>query len=1001
MSTNLMKRTACVIAGAGPAGLMLGYLLARAGVMVTVVEKHTDFLRDFRGDTIHPSTLQVMEELGLSEDFLSLPHTRAEKLSAEMGGRNLTIADFSRLPVSHRFIAFMPQWDFLNFLAAKAQRYPNFKLVMQAQVVDLVEDNGRVCGLVVDTPEGEMTIASDLVVGADGRNSVIRTKAGLTVESFGVPSEVVWMKLSKQPGDPNEVMGHAGPRQGLVLIDRGDYWQCGYVVRRTTFAHIKQQGIDAFRTMVAEISPLPAERMAEIRSFDEDTSLLTVRIDRLKQWWRPGLLCIGDAAHAMSPIGGVGVNLAIQDAVAAANILAAPLCDRVLTAKHLAAVERRRSFPTRATQKLQLMMRSSRRKDEADESKRKGPPAFIRGIARWPVLAHLAGRLIGLGFRMEHIRHPLYGWSREEAVGEIVHELLKTRFPLPLEEIRSYLSEHHSWEGEVEHRRRDGTPVFITTRWVAAELPADAGFVIIQTNNDITEMKRVQNDLAEREEHLRSILDTVPESMIVIDEAGIITSFSAAAERLFGYRAAEVYGKNVKMLMPNPDRDAHDTYISRYLTTGERRIIGYGRVVTGLRKDGSVFPMELAVGEARTNGKRIFTGFIRDLTSRQKIEEELRQSQKMEAIGQLTGGLAHDFNNLLTVISGNLEMMEAKLSDPNLRVLLEEAQSAAEDGAKLTGQLLAFGRRQPLNPKLVDVGQLVSSFSELLRRTLGESIEFRTVISGAQNEALVDGSQLQNALLNLAINARDAMPRGGRLSVEISRVKLDVDYAQMYPNVRTGEFVLISVTDTGSGMTPEVKEKAFEPFFTTKGVGSGTGLGLSMVYGFAKQSGGNIQLYSEPGQGTSVRMFLPAAQRDVDKRSVEEAGRLTHSPPPGGTEKILVVEDDARVRRVAISRLISFGYEVVEAENGSDALAQLARHRDVALLFTDIVMPGGMTGDELAHHVRAERPDIKVLFTSGYAEPAIAGRELAHSGSWLKKPYTARELAVRLRELLD
>ena len=261
-------------------------------------------------------------------------------------------------------------------------------------------------GLTVETPGGGLIIRSALVVGADGRNSVVREKAGLMVESFGSPSEVIWMKLSKQPGDPNEVMGHAGPRQGFVLIDRGEYWQCGFVVRRMTFEEIQNKGIEAFRAMVAEVSPLPADRMQEIRSF-EDTSLLVVRIDRLKQWWRPGLICIGDAAHAMSPIGGVGVNLAIQDAVAAANILAAPLREGRLEDAHLAAVERRRTFPTKATQKLQLMMRSSRRTDDSDDRKRKGPPAFIRGIARWPVLAHLAGRLMGLGFRMEHVRSGL------------------------------------------------------------------------------------------------------------------------------------------------------------------------------------------------------------------------------------------------------------------------------------------------------------------------------------------------------------------------------------------------------------------------------------------------------------------------------------------------------------------------------------------------------------------------------------------------------------------
>jgi 2-polyprenyl-6-methoxyphenol hydroxylase-like FAD-dependent oxidoreductase len=403
MSEQQKIRTTCAIAGAGPAGLMLGLLLARAGVDVTVVEKHADFLRDFRGDTIHPSTLEVMRELGLIDEFLKLPHTRAPKLSAEMGGRTVTIADFSRLPVRNRFIAFMPQWDFLQFLAGEAQRYPNFRLIMQAQVVEILEEDGAVSGLVTETPVGRLAIHSRLVVGADGRNSAVREKAGLTVESFGIPSEVVWMKLSKQPGDPNEVMGHAGPRQGFVLIDRGDYWQCGYVIRRTTFAEIKAKGIEAFRQMVIGVSPLPPERLQEIRTFD-DTSLLTVRIDRLKQWWRPGLICIGDAAHAMSPIGGVGVNLAIQDAVATANILSRPLRDGTLKNADLAAVERRRSFPTRATQKLQLMMRSSRRTDEADDTRRKGPPAFIRGIARWPLLAHIAGRLIGLGFRMEHVR---------------------------------------------------------------------------------------------------------------------------------------------------------------------------------------------------------------------------------------------------------------------------------------------------------------------------------------------------------------------------------------------------------------------------------------------------------------------------------------------------------------------------------------------------------------------------------------------------------------------
>ncbi|WP_234884980.1 hybrid sensor histidine kinase/response regulator [Rhizobium rhizogenes] len=592
----------------------------------------------------------------------------------------------------------------------------------------------------------------------------------------------------------------------------------------------------------------------------------------------------------------------------------------------------------------------------------------------------------------------LYGWSRQEAIGQVVHELLATVFPEPLDKIRDKIARQVDWQGELIHHGRDGKPIVVASRWVVASSVDPARPVIVQTNTDISDLKRIQADLAEREAHLRSILATVPESMVVIDEGGTIASFSSAAEKLFGYSAEEVYGKNVRMLMPSPDREAHDGYLSHYLTTGERRIIGYGRVVSGQRKDGTVFPMELSVGEAIANGKRIFTGFVRDLTSRHKIEEELRQSQKMEAVGQLTGGLAHDFNNLLTVISGNLEMIEARLQDPKLLSLVLEAQAAADDGAKLTGQLLAFGRRQPLNPKLVDIGQLVSSFSDLLRRTLGETIELRTVVTGSMNEALVDGSQLQNALLNLVLNARDAMPRGGFLSIEISPVRLDADYAQMYPQVRTGEYVLISVTDTGVGMSSETQEHAFEPFFTTKGMG--TGLGLSMVYGFAKQSGGHVQLYSEIGQGTSIRIFLPA----LKARAAKEPPRAAEDKKlqiPKGFERILVVEDDARVRRVAVSRLLDAGYSVIEATNGAEALAAFQENPDIALLFTDVVMPGGMAGDELAHKVRALRPEIKVLFTSGYAEPTIAGRELAEAGSWLKKPYTARELAIRLRELLD
>ncbi|WP_332303629.1 FAD-dependent oxidoreductase [Rhizobium sp. GR12] len=397
-------RTSVAVAGGGPAGMMLGLLFARSGIDVIVVEKHGDFLRDFRGDTVHPSTLELMEQLGFGEEFLSLPHTRAPQLNAVIGGERITIADFSRLPVRHRFIAFMPQWDFLNFIVGKAGQYENFRLLMNAPVTGLIERDGRVGGLIVNTPEGVIEIAADLVVGADGRNSIVREAAGLEVQRFGIPTEVLWLRLSRQPGDPTETMGHAGSRQGFVMINRGDYWQCGYVVRKGFFADIKLQGIEAFRDRVAEICPFPRDRLDELTSWD-DVHLLTVRIDRLKRCWKPGLICIGDAAHAMSPVGGVGINLAVQDAVAAANVLVPVfLSGRAVADDDLAAIEKRRSFPTKATQFLQRMMRIGRKKEQADTAEKpKGPPAFVLAIMRFPLFAHLTGRLVGLGFRREKI----------------------------------------------------------------------------------------------------------------------------------------------------------------------------------------------------------------------------------------------------------------------------------------------------------------------------------------------------------------------------------------------------------------------------------------------------------------------------------------------------------------------------------------------------------------------------------------------------------------------
>ncbi|MEJ8574203.1 FAD-dependent oxidoreductase [Microbaculum marinum] len=396
----------CCIVGAGPAGLMLGLLLARSGVRATVVEKHEDFLRDFRGDTIHPSTLEVMAELGFLDEFLTLPHQKAEKLHAEIGGRQATIADFSRLPTRCKYIAFMPQWDFLDFLAGKAKELPGFRLLTGCETTGLTEDGKRVTGIRYRARDGrDQTLSAPLVVGADGRESVVRRAARLEVEDLGSSVDVLWMKLARRADDPPQPMSHAGPSQGLVMIDRGDYWQLGYVIRKGGFEQTRQEGLAALREKLAAVAPLPAERFEELAEWDQ-LHLLQVRMDRLKTWWKPGVLCIGDAAHAMSPIGGVGVNLAIQDAIAAANILAGPLRAGTLTDADLQAVQARRIFPTKATQAIQRMMRRKRKPGSEDPAARGRPPAFLRAIARSRLLPHLTGRLIGMGFRPEHVSAP-------------------------------------------------------------------------------------------------------------------------------------------------------------------------------------------------------------------------------------------------------------------------------------------------------------------------------------------------------------------------------------------------------------------------------------------------------------------------------------------------------------------------------------------------------------------------------------------------------------------
>lgn len=401
MAAEILE-TACCVVGGGPAGIMLGYLLARRGVQVTVLEKHKDFFRDFRGDTVHPSTLEVLSELGLLDEFLQLPHQQVESAGAVIGGVPFEVADFRHVPVTCKFVALMPQWDFLNFLADHARKLPSFQLLMQHEATALFNNGERVAGAVAQTESGEVQVHADLVVGCDGRHSITRRAAGLTVIEHGVPIDVLWFRISRKPGDPAQVLGNVNYGKALILINRSDYFQAGLIIPKGSFGAIQARGLDAFRADIRQLAPYLGERVNELRDW-EQVKILTVQINRLRRWHRPGLLCIGDAAHAMSPAGGVGINLAIQDAVATANLLAGPLLEGCVAEAALAAVEQRRTFPTRVTQAIQ----AAAHRGFARVFENPGPieaPWQLKAAVKIPGIHRALGYAVGVGVRPEHVR---------------------------------------------------------------------------------------------------------------------------------------------------------------------------------------------------------------------------------------------------------------------------------------------------------------------------------------------------------------------------------------------------------------------------------------------------------------------------------------------------------------------------------------------------------------------------------------------------------------------
>ena len=514
---------------------------------------------------------------------------------------------------------------------------------------------------------------------------------------------------------------------------------------------------------------------------------------------------------------------------------------------------------------------------------------------------------------------------------------------------------------------------------------------------DMTESRLAQEALRESEQLARGIIDNALDAFVQIDEQGLIRDWNAQAENIFGWPRNEVLGKNVFALIGQPDGQGPlRKALQSFLLSGSDVVRQPRRELQVRRRDGQEITVELSIAALRTRGGFLFNGFVRDLTDKIAAEDRIRQAEKMEAMGQLTGGIAHDFNNILTVITGTIEILaDAVQREPQLAAITRMIDEAAARGADLTQQLLAFARKQPLEPRETDVNTLIIETAKLLQRTLGEHVEIESVFEDETCPAIVDPNQLATAILNLALNARDAMPDGGKLIIETGSVVLDESYARTHSDVRPGRYAMIAVSDTGVGIPADMLDKVFDPFFTSKGPGKGTGLGLSMVYGFVKQSAGHIMIYSEQGHGTTIKMYLPPAIGAVS------AAEPTLAPAvEGGHETILVVEDDKLVRDYVLTQLHSLGYVTLDAANATEALAIARAGRQFDLLFTDVIMPG-MNGRQLADEILKVRPTLKVLFTSGYTENAIIHHGRLDEGVLLlAKPYRKSDMAIMIRKAL-
>jgi PAS domain S-box-containing protein len=540
---------------------------------------------------------------------------------------------------------------------------------------------------------------------------------------------------------------------------------------------------------------------------------------------------------------------------------------------------------------------------------------------------------------------------------------------------------------------KDGREVWLSWLGTWSE-PVKRYFFI---GRDMTESRHAQETLRESEQLARNIIETALDAFIQMDDNAAILNWNSQAEQIFGWRREEVLGKDLIELIVVAADDLRAA-LGRFRLSGEHQVLQRRREILLRRRDGREFKAELSVTALRTRGGFLFNGFFRDLTDKIATEDRIRQSEKMEAIGQLTGGIAHDFNNILTVITGTIEIVAAAVEkEPQLAAITKMIDEAAARGADLTQHLLAFARRQPLQPREVDINTLIIDTIKLLRPTLGEHIEIESTFDEEACIATVDPNQLATAILNMALNARDAMPNGGKLVLETGSTYLDENYSRTNDEIRPGRYALIAVSDTGSGIPAAILDKVFDPFFTSKGPGKGTGLGLSMVYGFIKQSAGHIKIYSEEGHGTTIKMYLPPG---TGTSLIPET--ISVAEIEGGHETILVVEDDGLVKDYVLTQLRSLGYATLDAPNASEALAIVQAGNRFDLLFTDVIMPGVMNGRQLATEIKKGRPNLKVLFTSGYTENAIIHHGRLDSGVLLlAKPYRKSDMARMIRRALE